>query len=222
MEFLVHSRIKSILWTARSLVNEAIPDYSSLCWHLSIYEIPMTYRKTLWDQAYWGTCLINYFSWPIILLIVKFGDSFSASIAQDEFILMTFTGKMNLAVLHTHLSQKRIFMFCAVSYSFPTCLTLFFPLSLVWTLLDVWLDQPQQGVVPAESHRDRGELPTRPGPADTAQPLCHELHGELREGTQEGGEASTGTTSSAQGTRGLWEVMQGRSGWLWQTDTDVW
>lgn len=42
---------------------------------------------------------------------------------------------------------------------------------------DVRLDQPQQGGVPAESHGDRTELPTRRGAADSAQPLRHELHG---------------------------------------------
>lgn len=42
---------------------------------------------------------------------------------------------------------------------------------------DVRLGQPQQGSVPAEPHRYRRGLPACCGAADTAQPLCHELHG---------------------------------------------
>lgn len=60
---------------------------------------------------------------------MKFGDNFNASIAQQQLILLRIIGEMILAVLHTHLSQKRIFIFCTVSYCFPPCLTLsFFPL----------------------------------------------------------------------------------------------
>lgn len=140
----------------------------------------------------------EHVSWPIILLIVKFGDSFNASIAQQQFILMRIIGKMILAVLHTHLSQKRISIFFTL-FLFPSLSNPFFPLSLVWTLLDVWLDQPQQRVVPAESHRDWGELPTRAGPADAAQPLCHEFHGELG-AAQEGERASTRAL-------GTWEML---------------
>lgn len=44
---------------------------------------------------------------------------------------------------------------------------------------DVRLDQPQQGVVPAEPHGDRPRLPARRGAADSTQPLRHELHGRL-------------------------------------------
>lgn len=50
MEFLVHFWIKGTLWTTRSLVSEATPDFRTLCCHLSIYEIPVTYSKRLWDQ----------------------------------------------------------------------------------------------------------------------------------------------------------------------------
>lgn len=217
MGFLLYLWIKSSLSTARSLVNEAIPDYSSLCWHFSIYEIPIIYRKRLWDQVYWR-CLINNFYWPIILLIVKFGDIFNTSIAQPQFILLRIIGGMILAILHTHLSQKRIFIFFTVSYCFPPCLTLSFPpLSLVWTLADVRLDQPQQRVVPAESHRDRCQLPTRPGPADTAQPLCHEFHGELRAlgAAQGGGEGQHRRPPPVLRERGTCERLwkEGQAGW---------
>ena len=39
-------------------------------------------------SAYWGTCFMNYVSWPIILLITKYGDNLNAPIARQQLILM--------------------------------------------------------------------------------------------------------------------------------------
>lgn len=93
-----------------------------------------------------------------------------------------WVGKVFLSMLHINLSLNR-----EISYSAQSWFFFFFLSSLsntpflcpVWILLDVWLDQPQQRIVPAESHGDRRELPTCPWPADAAQSLCHEFDGEF-------------------------------------------
>lgn len=48
----------------------------------------------------------------------------------------------------------------------------------IFSLPDVRLDKPQQGVISSEPHRDRSQLPACTRPPDTAQSLCYELHGE--------------------------------------------
>lgn len=96
----------------------------------------------------------------------------------DSMKQYRWVAEVFLSMLHINLSQN-----CEVFYSaqskifFILSNTFFFcPMSI---LLDVWLDQPQQRIVPAESHGDRCELPTCPWPADTAQSLCHEFNGEF-------------------------------------------
>lgn len=44
--------------------------------------------------------------------------------------------------------------------------------------VDVWLDHTQQGPVSEQLHRDWDQPPSCNGASDTAQPLCHELHGK--------------------------------------------
>lgn len=84
--------------------------------------------------AYWGTCFMNYVSWPIILLIMKYGDNLNASIARQQLILMRNIDEgFSACVAYVSVSELWIFTFCTVSYFFHACLTFFFPLSCVNT-----------------------------------------------------------------------------------------
>lgn len=139
---------------------------------------------------------------------------------------------MILAVLHTHLSQKRIFIFCTVSHSFPPCLTLFFPpLSCV---------NPSRCSTGSATTKSCSCRVTQRSVWATSTPwTCRHSTTTLPwipwwvEGTlwaaQEGGEGQHRSHLHAQGTRDLWEVMKGRPGCLWQQqccsvqpDSDVW
>lgn len=122
---------------------------------------------------------MNYVSWPIILLIIKYGDNVNASFLNNILFLWGTYRRVSFFVHVAYTSALKL------SFYILRCLLVFFIpntffLCPVQILLDVRLDQPQQRIVPAESHGDWCELPTCPWPTDAAQSLCHEFHGELK------------------------------------------
>lgn len=65
------------------------------------------------------------------LLIVKFGDNFNASIAQQQFILKRTIGEVILSVLHTSISEEDFrILHCLLLFS-SLSNSIFFPLSCV-------------------------------------------------------------------------------------------